>query len=1320
MAPSGAGLTFERYFTCDNLPVLETVDWSMREARIDAKDAPVFVQEGVEFPTSWSDTAVTIVASKYFRGQLGTEGRETSLKQMLARVVTALTEHGIRAGYFADQRRAEVFADELTWLLLHQRASFNSPCFVPDTLIWLEGGTAKKIEDVAAGDVVVSHTGRRQFVTEVYAREVHEPVYRLSVTGLPSEQAECTGNHPLLVLRRHQVVCPSRGDRICSVFYGRERCNYCGRVDIPRELMPAWVEARSVGVGDFVVEASDTKEVSDVDSLKIQDCVEPAECYVEDGRVFSQSYRLIGRGKTPQYWHGSSHSLLNEIPIDDGFLRLLGYYLSNGSCEIKRGRLRISFDKKIKRSSIEDAQYLLGEIFGCHSQIEYTEGCETVCVHNIMLAKFFSALCGVGAHNKKIPLWAMTLPPEKQCHLLVGIFRGDGHLSHDRMILRLVNEGLTRQVFILLRRCGFLPTLEPGYRSSSVTPNGMVYDRTMHTVSVSPQNARSLVCDTFPSHERLPSNNGGKRTAIEVNGYLLRPVTAIESRAYHGVVHNLEVEEDHSYSVGGMAAHNCWFNIGCPDREQAASACFILKVEDSMEGILEWYRQEGVIFSRGAGAGVNVSSLRAAGEPISKGGRSSGPLSFMRAADASAFSIKSGGTTRRSARMVVMNMDHPDIQAFIDCKMVEERKARVLAAAGYDDSLDGEVYATVAHQNCNMSVRITDAFMRAVRDDAPWELRSVTGGHVVETVAARALFRRVAEAAHACGDPGVQYDDTINLWHTCPNSGRINASNPCSEFVFLDDTACNLSSVNLLSFWHGATAFDVFGYIKACEVMITAMEILVGMSSYPTPNITKNSYAFRPLGIGPANLGALLMAMGLPYDSDAGRGVAAGLQAIMSGACYAQSARMAKSLGAFEGFAVNREPMLEVMHQHRDALMGVPSNPIQDLVTPAWECWDEALALGKLYGYRNAQISVAAPTGTISFMMGCTTTGIEPETSLVKFKKLVGGGTLRQVNSVLPMALQRLGYGEATVSDCLAYVELSGTVEGYPKLKPEHLPVFDCAFTPLPGGRAISPEGHIRMVAALQPFLSGSVSKTVNAPQETTVEEIERMYLLGWELGCKSLAIYRDGCKQTQPLTAADPDAAASPAPQASPVVAARASRRRLPDERPAVTHKFSVGGHEGYFTVGLYDDGQPGELFVVISKEGSTVSGMMDAFATTVSLALQYGVPLPKLIEKFRHTQFEPRGFTQCADIPLASSILDYIFRWLELRFCAGEDAPPVDARALPPASGARPALVLEASASVTVLALDAPLCGTCGNIMVRAGSCHACPGCGTTSGCS
>jgi len=785
-----------------------------------------------------------------------------------------------------------------------------------------------------------------------------------------------------------------------------------------------------------------------------------------------------------------------------------------------------------------------------------------------------------------------------------------------------------------------------------------------------------------------------------------------------------------------------WFNIGVPGRAQQASACFINSVQDSMESILDLAKTEGMLFKFGSGTGTNLSVLRSSREQLSGGGTASGPVSFMKGYDSFAGSIKSGGTTRRAAKMVILNADHPDVMDFIHSKANEERKAWALIEAGYNAGFNvpGGAYDSVQFQNANHSVRLTDDFMRAVIDDKDWETRAVVGGRTVDTYKARDLWKEIADAAWICGDPGLQFDSTIQDWNVVPNTGRINATNPCSEFVFLDDTACNLLSLNLMKFQSERGTFDVERFQRAIDITFTGQEILVSNASYPTPAIGKNSDALRPLGLGYANIGALLMSMGLAYDSDEGRRFAGAITAIMTGRAFAQSARMAQVKGPFSEYAKNREPMLRVMEKHRAAAHQLTSSSESaDVVNAARSTWDEAVKLGRAHGYRNAQATVLAPTGTIGLMMDCDTTGIEPDLALVKYKKLVGGGLLKIVNTTVPAALRKLGYDEINVKEIVEYIDENDTIEGAPHLQDEHLKVFDCAFKPVKGTRSIAPMGHVRMMAAVQPFISGSMSKTVNLPTEATVEEIQQTYMESWKLGLKCIAIYRDGCKRSQPLsTSLDKDDKKS---AVSADVEYRAMRRKLPDERKAVTHKFDIAGHEGYLTVGLYEDGTPGELFVTMAKEGSTISGLMDAFATQTSYALQFGVPLKFMVDKFSHMRFEPSGFTKNKEIPIAKSIVDYIFRWMASHFLPVEEqdevgiirregTPRREEAATPGVADPKPSdpefkliaapRTTNASQKIAFVNTDAPACPDCGSITVRSGSCYKCLNCGATTGCS
>ena len=778
-----------------------------------------------------------------------------------------------------------------------------------------------------------------------------------------------------------------------------------------------------------------------------------------------------------------------------------------------------------------------------------------------------------------------------------------------------------------------------------------------------------------------------------------------------------------------------WFNCGFEKAPQC-SACFINSVDDTMESILTLAKTEGMLFKFGSGTGTNLSPIRSSRELLAGGGTASGPVSFMKGYDAFAGVIKSGGKTRRAAKMVVLNAEHPDVMEFINCKVDEERKAWALIDAGYDGSFTGPAYNSVFFQNSNNSLRVPDEFMRAVVDDGEWKTRAVTDGRVVETYRARELMRAVAEGTHVCGDPGMQFDTTVNDWHTCPHTARINASNPCSEYMFLDDSACNLASLNLMQFLRTDEPgeFDVEAFRAAVRTLVTAQEIIVGNASYPTPAIARNSHDFRPLGLGYANLGALLMSRGVPYDSEAGRSFAAAVTALMTGEAYAQSARIARDCGGpFAGYAKNEQPFLRVMGKHRGALKDVARADVpEDLRRAAAESWNDVIELGEKHGFRNAQATVLAPTGTIGFMMDCDTTGVEPDIALVKYKRLVGGGMMQIVNHTVPVALARLGYPDDRINGIVQYVDEHDTIEDAPHLDPGHLPVFDCAFKPAKGSRFIHYTGHLKMIGAVQPFISGAISKTINVPHEATVEDVERAYLDAWRLGTKAVSIYRDGSKRTQPLNTAR-QAGEETAAGGQPV------RRRLPDERSAITHKFDIAGHEGYITAGLFDDGTPGEIFLVMAKEGSTISGFADAFAQAVSYSLQYGVPLPVLVDKFSHVRFEPAGLTKNPDVRVAKSIVDYVFRWLATKFLSPEaqyhagvnvgggaaagdgrqltfgEAVPTDVPAPGAGSGGSQAVPYAIQNDE-----DAPPCSTCGAIMIRNGACYKCVNCGATSGCA
>ena len=799
-----------------------------------------------------------------------------------------------------------------------------------------------------------------------------------------------------------------------------------------------------------------------------------------------------------------------------------------------------------------------------------------------------------------------------------------------------------------------------------------------------------------------------------------------------------------------------WFNIGVPGVPQQASACFILSVDDKMDSILNWYVEEGTIFKGGSGAGINLSRIRSSKELLKGGGTASGPVSFMRGADASAGTIKSGGKTRRAAKMVILNVDHPDIEEFIWCKSREEKKARALRDAGFDMDLDGVDITSIQYQNANNSVRVTDDFMQAVVDDADWHLRAVSDGQIVKTIKARDLMRQISQATWECADPGMQFDTTINHWHTACNTGRINGSNPCSEYMHVDNSACNLASINLLKYLGVDDTFDVEAYKHTIEVMFTAQEILVGNADYPTVPIGENSHKFRQLGLGYANIGALLMALGMPYDSDEGRAMAGAITSLMTGHAYATSARTAARMGPFAGYEENAEHMLRVLDQHRTAAYGIDELGVAaDLLDAARAAWDSACAVASQVGVRNSQASVLAPTGTIGLMMDCDTTGVEPDLGLVKMKKLVGGGTMSIVNQTIPRALKRLGYTPEQVEEITSYIHENMSILGAPHIKPEHIAVFACSM----GDNTIHYSGHIRMMGAVQPFISGAISKTVNLPEEVTVEEVEQLHIDAWKLGIKAVAVYRDNCKVAQPLSASkkDDDSADVAAGAATEVVERIVEkvvyepiRKKLPRTRVSRTFEFRVADCKGFVTVGEYEDGRPGEIFVRVSKQGSTLAGIMDAFAISVSHGLQYGVPLRSFIEAFTGMRFEPAGMTDDPDIRIANSLMDYLFRRMALEYLSPEERaelnilttsermqptlPGVEDAVVetrqgsempsdPPSIESVTTLLAEARVVTKVAASinhDAPMCMQCGVTMQRAGSCHACPSCGTTSGCS
>jgi ribonucleoside-diphosphate reductase alpha chain len=1105
---TGNALEIKRFFTSAGTHPFDAVEWELRDARIGHGDRVAFEQEGVEFPKSWSQNATNIVAQKYFRGQIGNPAREHSVRQMIGRVAGTIAGWGAERGYFASAADAEVFEHELTHILLHQMAAFNSP-------VWFNVGF--------------------------------------------EEHPQCSACQPY-----HSLVSTPRG---------------------------------MVAIGELV----------------------------------------------------EGDAVGHEVYDAGGTTRIVATK-ANGRKRVLRARLRNG------------------------SFVEATPD------HVVKAV----------AERRSTPAWVR------------------------------------------------MDELQPGMRMH-LHPHGAIV--------------------------REPALVGASSASTELDGVEISLATdpiEIEIVAIDdlGVMEVYDIQtESGEYLSNNVAVHNC----------------FILSVDDTMESILDWNTKEGMIFRGGSGSGINLSNIRGSMEPLAKGGTASGPVSFMRGADSWAGTIKSGGKTRRAAKMVVLDVDHPDIREFVWCKAKEEDKAAALRDAGFDMSIDGDGFKSIQYQNANNSVRVTDEFMQAVEEDREWRLTArSTGEPVGEPIQARELMREIAEAAYRCADPGVQYDTTINRWHTSPNSGRINASNPCSEYMHVDDSACNLASLNLMKFRRADGTLDVDSFEHAVDVMLLAQEIIVGPSSYPTEGIAANARAFRQLGLGYANLGAYLMSNGMPYDSDSGRETAAAITALMTGRAYRRSAEIAAAQGPYERYAENREAHNAVMRMHRDASYVIPEHESADgqLLAAARRSWEEAVELGERHGYRNAQATVLAPTGTISFLMDCDTTGVEPDFSLVKFKELVGGGQMTIVNRTVPLALQTLGYSEPQVEQIEAHLAEHGTIVGAPGLAEEHMQVFDVAV----GERAISHMGHLKMMGAVQPFISGAISKTVNLPMHATVEDIADAYTQAWRLGIKALAIYRDGSKtaqalrtdaQTEQAAPADVDAIVEQAVSKA-LADAGPKRKRMPVERQSITHKFSIAGHEGYITAGMYEDGSVGEIFLTdIGKEGSTLRGMMNSFATAISIALQYGVPLETLVQKFSYMRFEPEGITQNTEIPFAKSMPDYIMRWLASRFLdvdAQEElgilTPQVRARqaaqeaaqsvsssdtAGPPVAdepeqapsptagnggnGGNGGGSSAAAASFTdtppvvparLQGLDlGPACGQCGGMMQRTGSCYTCSSCGNNTGC-
>jgi ribonucleoside-diphosphate reductase alpha chain len=1323
-AAPGEALSIKRFFTTPGVHPFDTVEWEVRDARIGHGDRVAFEQENVEFPSSWSQNATNIVAQKYFRGQLGSPEREHSVKEMIGRVAGTITGWGRAGRYFAGEDDARAFNHELTHILLHQMAAFNSP-------VWFNVGFEESPQCSAClpYHALVSTPEGMVPIGEIVedeqvGREVYDSKGATRVVAVKDN-----GCKPVWrVTLRNGSFIEATADHVVKTVTERRTQPQWLRVDQLRPGMRMHLHPHRCKVAEPVRVAVGAGDVD-----------EAFELLGETDRVAAAEAALAGwlqaDGFVGQYAAGTNRSLTIEFQVanDDEF----DWIIKN---------LDIAFPEVHRKVREADTQ---------------TTRVRRIRLYGEVLREFVErwGLLERGTEIR-VPQRLFTSSHDEITAYLRSLFQADGYVSirrergceNGRIGFAVIGERWTEDVQLLLGTLG-------------------IYSRRIHK-----HEKRS---DRHDLHEVVISIGSERARFAELIGFVGREKQEklFRSLTLRNPKRCPDLREEEIVSIEPLGDMNV-YDIQTESSEfltnnVAVHNCFILSVQDTMESILDWNTKEGMIFRGGSGSGINLSNIRGSMEPLAKGGTASGPVSFMRGADSWAGTIKSGGKTRRAAKMVVLDVDHPDIREFIWCKAKEEDKAAALRDAGFDMSIDGEGFKSIQYQNANNSVRVTDEFMRAVEQDGQWRLTSRVTGEPIgwaggDSIPARELMREIAEAAWRCADPGVQYDTTINQWHTCPNSGRINASNPCSEYMHVDDSACNLASLNLMKFRRADGTLDVESFEHAVDVMLLAQEIIVGPSSYPTEQIGTNARAFRQLGLGYANLGAYLMSNGMPYDSDQGRGAAAAITALMTGRAYRCSAEVAAALGPYERYAENRQEHNGVMRMHRDSAYAIPDSACTDseLLGAARRSWDEAVDMGERFGYRNAQATVLAPTGTISFLMDCDTTGVEPDFSLVKFKELVGGGQMTIVNKTVPLALQTLGYSEQQVGQIEAHLAEHGTIIGAPGLAEEHLPVFDVAV----GERAISHMGHLKMMGAVQPFISGAISKTVNLPQEATVEDIADAYTQAWHLGIKALAIYRDGSKTAQALRTDAQKGVEAPVDVDAIVEAAVSKalaevgprRKRMPVERQSITHKFSIAGHEGYITAGMYEDGSVGEIFLTdIGKEGSTLRGMMNSFATAISIALQYGVPLETLVQKFSYMRFEPEGITGNPEIPFAKSMPDYIMRWLASRFldvdaqeelgiltqavrarkAAQEAAQAVSAsdtagpavaddphapdapHASAGASGSPAAASFTESPPVVPARLQGldlgPACSQCGGMMQRTGSCYTCSSCGNNTGC-
>jgi ribonucleoside-diphosphate reductase alpha chain len=1295
IAPQRTAIGIRRHFTTEGVHPYDELAWDRRDSRItDYRDGSVaFEQLDVEVPATWSLNATNILAQKYFRGTPGTSERETSLKQVADRVVDTITAWGIKDGYFEDDAEAQVFSDELKHIIVNQRAAFNSP-------VWFNIGVAGVPQQGSA--------------CQPYHAMVSTPAGLVPIGRLVEENAVGAKVFDAFGLTRVVAV------------------KHNGKKKVLRIVTKAGHELE-VTADHLVWKSSDQKYGSFVPASELRP------------------------GDTLQWCRVDSFGTGEIRSQDVAEAALAGWLQSDGFVGQYTGTNR---SLTIEAMTVTDAEraWVLSAIDAVFPDVHRHERLVTTQDESLDCRR--NRLYGVGL-APFVEKWglrtrgtAMTVPEQLYsaplpvvAAYLRSLFQAEGYVVvRERAAvigMDMISEGIIKGVQALLSRFGIFSRVR--FKADKREDRHGCWSLSIRTLG-----DRAAFADEIGFID--PDKADKLEASLQLEGHRHQPTKRLQIDHVEELdvmdVYDIQTESG-EYLSASLRVHNC----------------FILAVEDSMDSILNWYREEGIIFKGGSGAGVNLSNIRASVERLQGGGTASGPVSFMRGADASAGTIKSGGKTRRAAKMVILNDDHPDIEDFIWCKALEERKARVLRDGGFDMDLDGSDSFSIQYQNANNSVRVTDEFMQAVLDDAEWALTARNDGSAVRIIKARDLFRQIAHAAWECADPGMQFDTTINRWHTAPNAGRINGSNPCSEYMHIDNSACNLASINLLKYLRPDDSFDAESFNATIDVVFTAQEILVGNADYPTEKIAENSRRYRELGLGYANLGALLMAQGLPYDSDEGRAWAASITALMTGHAYAVSARTASRMGPFAGFHADREAMLNVLQMHRAEVAKIDEELVpMELLSAAQEAWDDAVELGEQYGVRNSQASVLAPTGTIALMLDCDTTGVEPDLGLVKTKKLVGGGTMSIVNQTVPRALARLGYMPEQVDDIISYIDENKSIVGAPHLTAEHMPVFACSM----GDNTIHYTGHIRMLGAVQPFLSGAVSKTVNVPEDVSVEDIEQLHLDAWRMGIKAVAIYRDNCKVAQPLSttkkaaivgeggdfappgseaeARDRAAAARIAEleaallqsqnRSRDTVVVGAVRERLPRRRKSSTFAFRVADCEGYVTVGEYDDGRPGEVFMKVSKQGSTLAGIMDAFSISVSLGLQHGVPLATYVRKYTSMRFEPAGITDDPDLRIATSLVDYIFRRLAVDYLPiGEreelgvlstaermqpTLPGVEEAATPEQDLVDDSGISSVPPSARAEQSNAPLCYQCGMVMQRAGSCYLCTSCGTTSGCS